>query len=245
MHPIDHTPLWRVYPRIAQIFSFFHRLGLSAFKKPHHQNENSSIETEIEVISALSPARDSRRERSRMISQASNNMEAVDQSRMGTNNRILQNRPLSAGGSHGSDQIDRSFLRPISPANPLNQSHQRGSIGVDRTVLGLGGSIIKPWQPVTNSRPAVNAIRDAEPLHKLGYGCISYKNLLLYFFWIMMGLSILNLPAIYIFSNGSGYETTNRQTPFFGDFSKLTLGNMGYSSVQCKSVPISVGRIGL
>ena len=78
MHPIDHTPLWRVYPQIAQIFSFFHKIGLTAFKKPHNHNDHSSIETEIEVISAISPAHDSRRDRSRMISQASNNLEAGD-----------------------------------------------------------------------------------------------------------------------------------------------------------------------
>ena len=47
-------------------------------------------------------------------------------------------------------------------------------------------------------------------------------------------------PVIYYFHNGSGYQFTPKALQ---SYEMRTLGNMGYSSVQCRSMPLAVEKM--
>ena len=77
----------------------------------------------------------------------------------------------------------------------------------------------------------------------LGFGIVSYMQLLQFLQIVFVVLSILNLPAIYIYSQGSAYKENSEN--FLGGYDQWMLGNLGYSSVNCDSAPTKVGLIGL
>jgi len=54
--------------------------------------------------------------------------------------------------------------------------------------------------------------------------------------------TILLLPSLHHFKGGSGYKGLN---PLLEQYEHGMLGNMGYSSVQCASVPLNLGLINI
>ena len=75
------------------------------------------------------------------------------------------------------------------------------------------------------------------PMHNLGYGIIAYSNNL----WSMIVgfsiLSILAIPSMLVYKDGIGFHD-NAAT--LRDFS---LGNLGYSSVECATIPAGLGKM--
>ena len=66
---------------------------------------------------------------------------------------------------------------------------------------------------------------------------------MLHFFqWVFIGLTILQIPVIYIYSQGTAYKVPS--SLFTGGYDWYMLGNLGYSSVNCDSLPMVVGHIG-
>lgn len=61
--------------------------------------------------------------------------------------------------------------------------------------------------------------------------------------YVFLGLSILQIPALYIYSQGSAYAEPSELLT--GGWDWYMLGNLGYSSVSCESTPINGGFIGL
>ena len=84
---------------------------------------------------------------------------------------------------------------------------------------------------------------ELEPMAMLGYGIVSYMQLLQFLQWVFVILTLLNLPALYIYSQGTSYKENSEN--FLGGYDTWMLGNLGYSSVNCDSAPTSVGFIGL
>lgn len=72
-----------------------------------------------------------------------------------------------------------------------------------------------------------------DPFLLLGSGMISYRDLLQTFIYLFAFLSILMLPAVYFYGYGGyhGYGALNI------GYERYSLGNMGYSSVECMQVP--------
>ena len=60
------------------------------------------------------------------------------------------------------------------------------------------------------------------------------------FIWLFAFFSILMAPVIYYFQNGSGYQFTPKALQ---GYEMRTLGNMGYSSVQCRNMPLAVEKM--
>jgi hypothetical protein len=48
---------------------------------------------------------------------------------------------------------------------------------------------------------------------------------------------VITLPSIYLYSKGLGYATSVQ------DKENLSLGNLGYSTMQCRKINLDVGRI--
>ena len=110
-------------------------------------------------------------------------------------------------------------------------------------------------------------LSNTEPMAMLGFGIMSYMKLLKFMAKVFFLLSILQLPVIYIYSSGTAYDSENEDhanshQPSRGSsllelvfepvlefidmkWYQLMLGNLGYSSVNCDSAPVSVGYVGL
>lgn len=82
-----------------------------------------------------------------------------------------------------------------------------------------------------------------EPLARFGFGIVSYIELMSFMGWVFVGLSILQIPIIYIYSQGTAYKSASSLMTGGWDF--YMLGNLGYSSVNCESMPVTVGHLGL
>lgn len=60
------------------------------------------------------------------------------------------------------------------------------------------------------------------------------------FTWLFLFFSILAAPAIYYNHIGHGFDYTPKA---LRGYEMNTLGNLGYSSVQCQSIPVAVGKL--
>ena len=83
---------------------------------------------------------------------------------------------------------------------------------------------------------------EAEPLAQLGVGIVTYIHILWTLCMVFFVFSILLLPSMNHYSGGVGYKGDN---PEFIQYEQGFLGNMGYSSVQCSSVEIDVGKLNI
>ena len=79
-----------------------------------------------------------------------------------------------------------------------------------------------------------------DPLAALGYGIVSYVNIMYVMFWVFLGFTILLIPTMQAFNAGTMYEN-DAVVGYAGG----TLGNLGYSSVQCHNIPISLGSLAI
>jgi len=75
---------------------------------------------------------------------------------------------------------------------------------------------------------------------KLGYGIVAYRNLMRAMI-IMLGiLCLLNVPALWIYRTGGGYFYKSKIAQGREVWS---LGNLGYSDMECSQVPIGIGKL--
>ena len=82
----------------------------------------------------------------------------------------------------------------------------------------------------------------ANPLASLGFGIVAYINILWTLIVVFGLFSCMLWPTMSIYHSGTGYKDVN---PAVIQYELGTLGNMGYSSVQCSAIPIEVGKLSL
>ena len=80
------------------------------------------------------------------------------------------------------------------------------------------------------------------PLAPLGFGIVAYDHILWTLIVMFALFSLMLLPSIRFFQAGTGYASVN---PKVQQYEKSSLGNLGYSSVQCANIPVSVGRLNM
>lgn len=80
--------------------------------------------------------------------------------------------------------------------------------------------------------------QEKDPFLELGFGLIAYRDMLWTFVVIFTVLSGIVTPQLMDFSTGGAFTEPigNEQT---------TIGNLGYSSSMCTSVPFEVGKMPL
>lgn len=102
----------------------------------------------------------------------------------------------------------------------------------------INGKPIKKKTPKKRKNPSNKPPED--PLETLGFGIVAYDQMMRELTWLFIFFSILMAPAIYFNSLGTGYAFV----PLIAQSYEVnTLGNMGYSSVQCQSIPVAVGKL--
>ena len=86
------------------------------------------------------------------------------------------------------------------------------------------------------------AVFEAEPLAQLGVGIVTYVHILWVLFASFLLFTLLLLPTMNHYEGGTGYMGSN---PKLIQYETGMIGNMGYSSTQCVSVPMDLGKINI
>jgi len=79
-----------------------------------------------------------------------------------------------------------------------------------------------------------------DPFNTLGFGLIAYRNTLFSLFITFLLCSIITYPVLQAFRAGTGYNE-DKDTKYGRD----SIGNLGYSSVQCSSIPYDMNQMTL
>jgi hypothetical protein len=78
--------------------------------------------------------------------------------------------------------------------------------------------------------------RSDDPLRELGPGISSYHQLLMMLFALFFILTLIHIPVMNRFNNGTFYDEKD------GLFARLSLGNMGFSQTRCETYSMHKGN---
>jgi len=70
---------------------------------------------------------------------------------------------------------------------------------------------------------------EEDSFNQLGFGLVSYRSTIWNLFLVFCTLSVVAVPSMYLYSQGSGYA----DSALFSE--RITLGNLGYSRMQCQN----------
>jgi len=111
-----------------------------------------------------------------------------------------------------------------------------------KTMLVNGKEVVKKSKKKKKNNVQDQAKLDAEPLARLGFGIVAYTDILWTLIAIFFLFSLMLAPTMSAFHAGTGYANVN---PEVVQYELGMIGNMGFSSVQCASIPVSVGKLNI
>ena len=79
-----------------------------------------------------------------------------------------------------------------------------------------------------------------DKLVRLGFGMTTYRDTIIELIGIFLFISVLCVPQIFGYYNCDGYRNSIH-TPVY--LEKFTLGNLGYSQMQCKYMPVELNKL--
>jgi len=74
---------------------------------------------------------------------------------------------------------------------------------------------------------------DKDPMLELGYGVISYRNLVWAFFLLFSFFSLIMVPCMFFYSSHDGVDMES--------YAKSSIGNLGYAEAKCRNSPFNLG----
>lgn len=74
-----------------------------------------------------------------------------------------------------------------------------------------------------------------DPINQLGFGIVAYIDMLYYMIWAFGLYTLLLVPVVMFYANGKAYEGISKK-----GYAAKTIGNLGYSSYECQSIPVQV-----
>ena len=138
-----------------------------------------------------------------------------------------------------------SFLTGCGvPEYPKYRNRPDEEAGDEEAKPLLSQKTLKDKKPKHKKKNAIQnkEVFEAEPLAQLGVGIVTYQHILWTLSCVFLIFSIMLLPTASYFSSGNGYKGEN---PKFSKYESGMLGNMGYSSVQCTSIPLDLGKLNI
>ena len=75
---------------------------------------------------------------------------------------------------------------------------------------------------------------------RLGYGIVAYVNILYRMAWVFICFTLMLIPTMQAYQSGDAYEGDK----YVGRANTM-ISNMGYSSVECRNIPVSLGNIAI
>ena len=103
------------------------------------------------------------------------------------------------------------------------------------TMIVNGREVIK--KPKRKKKNAIGdkAKLEAEPLAVLGFGIVNYTDILWMLIVVFFVFSLMLVPSMRIYHQGTGYLHMAERLK---QYEKGMIGNLGFSSMQCSSVPM-------
>ena len=95
----------------------------------------------------------------------------------------------------------------------------------------IGGKEVVKKTPKKKKSALNDASKKENPLASLGFGIVAYMDMLWCLIWTFTLYTILLLPTLSFFSEGSAYDSVPAAVK--STYLDTYLGNLGYSSVQC------------
>lgn len=80
--------------------------------------------------------------------------------------------------------------------------------------------------------------KDEDPLNFLGYGMVSYFNMIQMFVVVFFVMTLLHLPNLYLFSKWSNYKGSKA-----GLTATTSIGNMGFATTKCVNTAMNSNQI--
>lgn len=80
---------------------------------------------------------------------------------------------------------------------------------------------------------------EKDPFFILGLGIYEYRKFIKIFIGLWFLLTLVSLPSLYIYSHGESHRPGNEN----GFLWKYSIGNLGYSKVNCLQIPLEHDKI--
>ena len=110
---------------------------------------------------------------------------------------------------------------------------------VQRSV-NIGGKQVMKRTPRSERKHFNSAEAEEDPLSQLGFGIVAYVHILYTMIWTFILFSVLMIPTMMNYRTGDNYLGDPR-----GGHASGMISNLGYSSVECNSTPLSLGKMTL
>ena len=111
-----------------------------------------------------------------------------------------------------------------------------------KTVI-INGKEITKRASKKKKKPIGDDVVKENPIAQLGFGIVAYVNILWTLIWTFTLYTILLIPTMMSFGEGTAYDSVPAAVK--SSYLPNYLGNMGYSSVQCASIPTDVQRLAM
>ncbi len=114
--------------------------------------------------------------------------------------------------------------------------------GKSNTIVINGKEVVKKT-PKKKKNALGDAAAKENPIAKLGFGIVAYIDMLWCLIWTFTLYTVILLPTFIFFGEGGAYNSVPAavKSPYLDTY----LGNLGYSSVQCASIPAKVEKLSL
>ena len=124
----------------------------------------------------------------------------------------------------------------------VDDNYEAAAQSGKKTVTINGKEIVKKSKK-KKKNPIDGEVVNANPIAQLGFGIVAYVNMLWMLIWSFGLYTIFLIPTMMFFAEGSAYDTVPAAVK--SSYLDTYLGNLGYSSVQCASIPSDVHRLSL
>ena len=104
----------------------------------------------------------------------------------------------------------------------------------------IGGREVIKKKAVTGKRNVSAKATEEDPISQLGFGIVAYVNILYVMTWAFILFSLLMAPTMMNYKTGDTYA----EDPRVG-YANTMISNLGYSSVECHQIPVSLGQLTL
>ena len=124
-----------------------------------------------------------------------------------------------------------------------SDNYKQADGAVKNKTVKINGKEVVKKQVKKKKNPIDGGVVESNAIAQLGFGIVAYVNILWMLIWTFTVYTLLLLPTMFSYSSGTAYD----QVPEAVKSSYLDsyLGNLGYSSVQCASIPSQVGQLNL
>ena len=131
-----------------------------------------------------------------------------------------------------------------SPGQSDDYTVPDGNVKKEKGTLKINGKDIKKKEVKKKKNPIKGGdVVETNAIAQLGFGIVAYVNILWMLIWTFTVYTLLLLPTMFSYSDGTAYSAVPEAVK--SSYLDSYLGNLGYSSVQCASIPSKVGQLNI